>query len=414
MKNKSHLGWIDELVNYVGLYTRLGKGCSTLELADIIGKKYSLSPEDAKRLASVVEKELNLNKIGLAAIELNLTFNCNLNCEYCFIRQKSPRDRMNITTAQKAVDLLIERAVYPVVNITLIGGEPLLEYKLIKQIVPYAEEAAARRNITVSWSVTTNGTLINERILDFFARHKINMLLSIDGGPETHDRYRKTRSGKGTWHKIVGLIPLIKSYQPWLGVRMTVSTEAVGSMREDFNKLVGIGVNQFIIAPAQGPVCWSKDQLHQYGINIVKVLQDYIRYRQSGTPIFIEEFENDENDQRVWGCRAGKTSLAIAPNGDVSPCSKMLGLTSEKGRHIVGNINAGIDVKLLEPFQNPIASQPENCKKCPAKCTGGCYAVNYEQTGSHFLSTEENCLFSVIFREARKLNRYLGSIKMVK
>lgn len=408
MEKRNQHAWINEVVDFIREYTRLNPGYSPRFFKEILRKKFLISSEDAEKLASFVEKELAMSKIGLAAMELNLTFNCNLTCDYCFIRKKNPWDRMTFSTAKKAIDLLMERAAYPSVNITLIGGEPLLEFNLIKQIVQYAEEAAGKQNQVVTWSVTTNGTLINEEILKYFAQHKINMLLSIDGGPETHDRYRKTKDGKGTWQKIAGLIPLLKIYQPWLGARMTVSTEAISDMREDFKKLVDLGINQFIIAPAQGADCWSKEQMEQYGLNLVKILQDYYQFKRNGVPIFIDEFEKDENEYIGWGCRAGSTSLAIAPNGDVSPCSKLLGLTEEEGRCIVGNVNSHIDVKLLEPFQNPITRQPGQCKRCSRKCAGGCYAVNFEQTGNHFLASEENCLFWAVCQESKRLSKMMN------
>jgi len=408
MEKRNQSEWLNQIVQFIGEYTRTNPGYSPQDLFSSLQRTFLLNPEDAEKLAGLVEKGSTVGKLGLAAIELNLTFNCNLTCEYCFVHDKSPNDRMTFTTAKKAIDLLVERAAYPVVNITLIGGEPLLEFDLIQQIVPYALEAMKNRNLAVTWSVTTNGTLITEAILDFFARHQINMLLSVDGGPETHDRYRRTRSGEGTWHKISGLIPLIKRYQPWLGARMTVSTEAIGSMKDDFKQLVDMGINQFIIAPAQGARCWSKEQIEQYGLNLVEILQDYHGLKRRGVPIFIEEFEKDENEYRGWGCRAGSTSLAMAPNGDVSPCSKLLGLTEQAGKYIVGNVNSEIDVALLEPFQNPVSRQPGHCKRCSRKCTGGCYAVNFEQTGNHFRATEENCLFWVVCQETKRFSKKMN------
>jgi uncharacterized protein len=406
MRN-SQSSWLKDIVNFVGEYTGTNPVYSPQELNLALQNKFFIGPEDAANLVSLVEKELAMSKLGLAGIELNLTFNCNLTCEYCFIHEKDPGERMSLTTAKNAIDLLMERAAFPTVNITLIGGEPLLEFDLIKQIVPYALEAAARRNLAVTWSVTTNGTLINEEILKYFACYNINMLLSMDGGEKTHDRYRRTKNGKGTWHKIAELIPLIKMYQPWLGVRMTVSTEAIKDMRSDFRQLVDLGANQFIIAPAQGARRWEKEQIKEYGLNLVDILQDYHGLKRRGIPIFIEEFEKGENDYTGWGCRAGSTSLAVAPNGDVSPCSKLLGLTSEEGKYIIGNINTGIDVNLLEPFRNPVNRQPQHCKQCTRKCNGGCYSVNFEQTGDHFTASEENCLFWVVCQETKGMSRLL-------
>ena len=412
MKNNYPIDLLSQIANFIAMYTCSTPGASSGEVAEKIKDAFYIHPDDAEKISALLAKEMNLHKLGLAAVELNLTFNCNLTCDYCFIRKKNPRDRMTFSTAKNAIDLLMSRAAYPTVNITLIGGEPLLEFELIKQIVPYALESAMKRNLGVSWAVTTNGTLINEKILEFFARYNINMMVSIDGGPENHDRYRKTKSGEGSWQKIVDLIPLIKRYQPWLGGRMTVSTEAIDTMREDFQRLMGLGFNQLIIAPAQGADCWSIGQIKQYGLKLVGILQDYHQLKQKGFSLHIDEFEKMEDSYPGWGCRAGVTSLAVAPNGDLSPCSKLLGLTDEAARWIVGNVNNEIDVKLLEPFQNAISRQPKHCGRCSRKCTGGCYAVNFEQTGDHFTPSEEMCLFWVVMEEVKHLSgvmRFCGT-----
>ena len=404
--------WINHIIHYIREYTRLAPGYSPLILSEALQSKFMLSKEDAVTLSDMVEKEISRAKPGLVAIELNLTFNCNLTCDYCFVHRKSPHERMSLTTAKKAIDLLVERAVFPNIDVIFFGGEPLLEFELIKQIVPYLLEEAEKRNLQVYLAITTNGTLINEEILKYLEEHHINMLLSIDGGPDTHDRYRKTRIGEGTWHKIAGLIPLVKKYQPWLRARMTVSTEAIGSMREDFKQLVDLGVNELIIAPAQGAQIWTMKQIEEYGINLVKILDNYHQLKQQGHPIFVEEFEENEDESEGWGCRAGNTSLAVAPNGDLSPCSKLLGLTDEAGRLIIGNVNTNINFKLLEPFQNAINHQPGHCRTCFRKCSGGCYAVNFEQTGDHFLPSEENCLIWVIRQEIQSISKKMSGIGM--
>jgi uncharacterized protein len=410
MENTGRNDWIKQISGFIGEYTGANPGYSPLVLAGLLTDKFLIGTAEARRLAGMVDNELNLNKPFLAAMELNLTFNCNLACQYCFVRRKT-HERMSAATARQAIDLLLDRALVPGVTITLIGGEPLLEMALIEEIVPYATEAAQRRNHYVNWAITTNGTLINESILKFFARRRISLLLSIDGGPESHDRYRLTRSGAGTWQTIVSLIPLMKQYQPQLGARMTVSPEALGEMRADFRQLVDLGLYNLIIGPAHGPTQWSKKQIEQYGLNLVAMLHDYYEGKKRGLPLFSEEFE--QLDEYVaWGCRAGRTSLAVAPDGSVSPCSKLLGLEDEAGRWIIGNVNEGIDTRLLEPFRNSGDRQPQHCGQCFQRCGGGCYAVNFEQTGNHFLPTEENCLFWTVRQEVKKISyklRMLGA-----
>lgn len=404
MKNNDPNAWLNQVLEFVGEYTSLNPGYSPRALSENLMRKFLISFEDAEKIRALVEKELPLDKLGLAAIELNLTFNCNLTCEYCFVQRKSPEDRMTFDTARRAIDFLMEHATFPSVIITLIGGEPLLEFALIKRIVPYAKEAGEKHNREVTWALTTNGTLVDESMLKYFAQNQINMLISIDGGPDTHNRYRKTRSGEGTWHKIANLIPLIKRYQPWLGARMTVSTEAIENMQEDFRQIINLGINQMIIAPAQGGKVWTTEQITQYGLNLMEITKDYHQLKQQGLQISIEEFEKSESDFTGWGCRAGSTSLAVAPNGDVSPCSKLLGLTNEAGRYIVGNVNTGVQLDLLTPFKNPLGQQPGHCKRCSRPCAGGCYSVNFEQTGDFFTPSEENCLFWVVCQESKRLS----------
>lgn len=402
MEKVANQSRLDRIVRFIWEYTGSHPGYSPQHLEKELRQNFDLTESEARAVAELAVREQHKGELGLGAIELNLTFNCNLTCEYCFVHCKSPHERMSLETAQKAIDLLVDRAIFPNVVITLIGGEPLLEFPLIQQIVPYALERAARRNLIVTWAITTNGTLITEEMLQYFARHQMNLLISLDGGPETHDRYRRTRSGEGTWHKITGLLPLVQKYQPWLGARMTVSTEALSTMREDFNTLVGLGINQLIIAPAQGEQQWTLQEIEQYGKNMVGIKADYLEHKKKGAHLLIEELESGQPQYTGWGCRAGNTSLAIAPNGDLSPCSKLLGLTEEAGRYLVGNVHDAVDVQKLKPFRQAINQQPQRCKGCSRTCNGGCYAVNYQQTGDHFTPSEENCLFWVVGQELRK------------
>lgn len=403
MEENKHTLWLNTIAEFIGEYSKLNPGYSPQELALNLEEKFSIRLDNAEKLALLIDKEVN-NKILLASIELNLTFNCNLACEYCFVHTKSPKDIMSFNTAQKAIDFIFDNS-YENINITLLGGEPLLEFELIKKIVPYAEEKAKKYSKNLNWAITTNGTLIDEKILAFFAKYQINLLLSIDGGKESHDRYRKTKSGEGTWLKIISLLPLIRQYQSWIGARMTVSPENIEFMFEDFKQLVSLGINQFIIAPAQGERYWSKEQINQYGCNLIKTQQEYYDLKKAGIAIRIDDFENDEIECKGWGCRAGITSLAVAPNGDISPCSKLLGLTDESGKCIVGNIHRGINYKLLVPFRKPESWQTPQCKQCTNKCTGGCYAVNYEQTGNHFTPSDENCLFWLVKKEIARISK---------
>jgi len=155
--------------------------------------------------------------------------------------------------AKATVDfLLLKSRCLRKVEILLFGGEPLVVFDLIQFTVDYGRWRAACMGKQLTLRMTTNGTLFNEERLGFCRKHGIRFLLSIDGDRETHNLHRKFADGRGTYDEVASKIPLMKSYQPWLGARVTPTPENMHKLAENVKHLFGLGINQFIIGPATG------------------------------------------------------------------------------------------------------------------------------------------------------------------
>ena len=196
-------------------------------------------------------------------LELFLTGDCNLRCDYCFVREKVPT-YMSWEVAKESVNLLfLESRNIEDMTIIFFGGEPLLLWELIEKVVCYAESMGKKFKKKLHFSLTTNGVLLSEKILEFSQRHKIMHLLSIDGDKETHNLHRKFPDGKGTYDLVVSKIPTLKMFQGWLGARMTVTPETVNRLAKNVKFLYGLGINQFIIGADQD-IPWDNTALDEY------------------------------------------------------------------------------------------------------------------------------------------------------
>ncbi|MDR0610886.1 MAG: radical SAM protein [Planctomycetaceae bacterium] len=185
-------------------------------------------------------------------MELILTTDCNLRCSYCFERDKKPFN-MSDEVAFAAVDFLIQTSRnIKELTILLFGGELMMRFDLIQRIIPYANKKAAEAGKTISWDMTTNGTLIDEERAKWMVEHKVKYLLSLDGAKEDHDRYRKFPDGRSSYELIMERLPMMKSYQPWMGTKMSVTPESTLRLRDNLYELWKNGINQFIIGYAHG------------------------------------------------------------------------------------------------------------------------------------------------------------------
>ncbi|MBD3183657.1 SPASM domain-containing protein [Candidatus Poribacteria bacterium] len=342
-------------------------------------------------------------------MELFLTENCNLRCDYCFVHGKNEFNRMTQKVAFEAVDLLISESGHnKTLDIVFFGGEPLLESDLIRSVVEYAEPKAASIDKKINFSATTNGTIFDEDILKL-SQGRINYLISMDGDRETHDQHRRDTSGVGSYDTITEKLDMVKSYQPWLGVRMTVYPDTANKLEYNVSHLFSLGFNQFIICPSYGPY-WSEDAISEYESQLDKVGIFYLNKKREKAPIRMTFFESDSNSRfcvsNIWGCHAGRNAVTVATNGNLYPCSKFIGLgKSKRETYCFGNVSTGItDLEIRDEFENIGANIWEECKICDAAdyCTGGCPANNYNDTGSVSQPSPFDCQLARLNRRVLK------------
>ncbi|MBC7261513.1 MAG: SPASM domain-containing protein [Chloroflexi bacterium] len=384
------------------------------ELPSYLMRECDLAETDALAISEAVSRRWQERFLpAVTRLELFITENCNLRCDYCFVHGKNAFHRMSWDTAKKAVDFLIrESRDQKQLHIFYMGGEPFLEFELMRQVTLYAEERARETGKQVDFSVTTNGTLFTEESLAFCRDHAIRYMLSMDGDRETQNTHRKAPGGRGSFDLVLPWIPRMKHYQPWMGVRMTVHPDRAHALADDFDFLADQGINQFIIGPASG-VEWTEEALATYRAQMIEVLRRYKARLDQGQQLRCDLFRDLDNlfDKKgIWGCQAGRHSLTIAANGDISPCPKMLGLNDLQGIYRLGDLEHGItDLDARMELVGMWGKRQTKCMTCDLAdaCTGGCFANNYEATGSIFIPCENDCKLLRVNLEIRQLAREL-------
>lgn len=348
----------------------------------------------------VVQRYAHEKMPPLERIEIFLTDDCTLQCDYCFVRNKQQR-RMSWNVAKKAVDFLMERSsASQEVTITFFGGEPLMEFELMKRIAEYACDCASKREKKITYSVTTNGMIMNEEIAMFGQKYGFNYMLSIDGGRESHDLHRICAGGKnGSWDIVMGEnFRLLKQTQGWMGSRYTIAPDTVRHFFHGVETLLDKGVNQFILGP-DFDAEWAREEMDILESEYNKVVDLYLEARNAGQHCRIAEFEKTPEELRssltnTWGCDAGRTRLAISTDGDLFPCSRFVKPFPGMESYKLGSLDEGLTniSGRMEFIDNHLDKHPE-CTDCARRdlCNGGCPATNLHLTGSIYKSTEFQC-----------------------
>lgn len=335
---------------------------------------------------------------SMSYMELILTDQCNLRCGYCFEAGKNVH-RMSHEHALAAVDFLMEisRDTQDL-TILFFGGEPLLRFDLIREVVQYADDKAAALGKRVRYDMTTNGTLITEVHLKFFRKHGVKFLLSMDGSKTDHDAHRRYASGRGSFEVIVAKLPLMKRYQPWMGVKMTVLPNAAHRLRQNVEELYKIGINQFVVGYAHG-VPWELEHLASYERSLKEVCELYLEMKYYENPFRMTLFEEGEPGKDTarctFGCGAGRGRFCVDSYGEMYGCSKLATITGmSNGVLSYGNVVQGFTQPTNRArFLVSNLGPRTKCRECEFRdsCSGGCPAVNFADTGSIYIPDDLSC-----------------------
>ena len=338
------------------------------------------------------------------ALCLHIAHTCNLNCSYCFASQgkyNGERAVMSFEVGKRALDFLIENSgSRRNLEVDFFGGEPLMNFQVVKDLVAYARSVEKRHNKNFRFTLTTNGMLIDDDMIDFCNRECHNVVLSLDGRKEVHDRYRVDYAGKGSWERIVPKFQKLVEARGGKGYYMRGTfTHANPDFLEDIKTMLDLGFTELSMEPV---VCAPGDpaELTEADREIVKdqyeKLAMLMRQRdKEGKPFTFYHYMIDLQGgpciyKRISGCGSGTEYMAVTPWGDLYPCHQFVG--DEK--YLLGNIFDGVqNTAIQDEFMCCNVYAREACRDCWARlyCSGGCAANAYHATGSVMGVYEPGC-----------------------
>lgn len=325
------------------------------------------------------------------ALCLHICHDCNLRCKYCFASTGSfggHRTMMDVETGKKAIDFLIEKSAgRRNLEVDFFGGEPLMNFDVVKQIVEYARIREKETGKNFRFTITTNAILLNEDNKEFINKNMHNVVLSIDGRKETNDRMRPRVDGTGTYESI---LPKIKDMaesrnQDKYYVRGTFTRENL-DFSKDVLHLADLGFKQISIEPvvaAKGSGYDIREEdLPQLFAEYESLAKEYVKREKNNEGFNFFHFMIDLQQgpciiKRLGGCGSGHEYLAVTPEGDLYPCHQFVG--DEKFK--MGNIHSGqFNDEYQKNFQKSNVYTKKECSECWAKfyCSGGCAANAYQ------------------------------------
>lgn len=373
-----------ELVSkYAGEYAETDILESYDEIHELYEAGQLFSPDEYQKFAD------KFTISPLKAMCLHIAHDCNLRCAYCFASTGDfgeGRKLMPLEVGKKAIDYLIEHS-YGRHNLELdfFGGEPLLNFDVVKEVVRYARSLEKKHNKNFRFTITTNGMLLTQDKIDFINQEMSNVVLSVDGRKEVTDRVRSRIDGSGCYDAIMPkFIDLVaQRHHENYYVRGTF-TKYNKDFANDVLHLNSLGFDQIsvepVVAPESEPYALTEADLPEVFAEYERLAKIMIERRKAGTGFNFFHFMIDLDQgpcaiKRLRGCGCGNEYCAVTPDGDVYPCHQFVGHEEWK----MGSVMDGsIDLERKNQFAQATVYHKEECKDCWAKfyCSGGCNANN--------------------------------------
>jgi len=342
-----------------------------------------------------VEKFKETRQTVVKALCLHIAHDCNLACKYCFAEEgeyHGRRELMSFEVGKKALDFLVANSGNRVnLEVDFFGGEPLMNWDVVKQLVEYGRSLEEPNNKKFRFTLTTNGVLLNDEIMEYLNKEMSNVVLSLDGRKEVNDRMRPFRTGKGSYDLIVPKFQKLADSRNQTNyyVRGTFTRDNL-DFSEDVKHFADLGFKQMsiepVVGPEEDPYSIREEDLPKIMEEYDKLALEYIKREKEGNGFNFFHFMIDLNQgpcvyKRLSGCGSGTEYLAVTPWGDFYPCHQFVGNED----FLMGNVNDGIVRNdIVEIFGDCNVYSKEKCKNCFSKfyCSGGCAANSYNFHGT--------------------------------
>ena len=362
------------------------------EIAELKAAGKLFQPDTFRPMAG----ELKARTSGVVkALCLHVAHTCNLNCEYCFASQgkfHGERALMSFETGKAALDFLVAHSgSRRNLEVDFFGGEPLMNFGVVKELVAYARSIEKEAGKHFRFTLTTNGVLIDDDVIDFANRECANVVLSLDGRKEIHDHFRVDRNGKGSFDAIVPKFQKLVEKRGGKNYYMRGTfTHRNPDFLKDIETMLDLGFTELSMEPV---VCAPEDPYALTQEDLPVILEQYeklaelmIRRRKEGRPFTFYHYMIDLKGgpciyKRISGCGSGTEYMAVTPWGDLYPCHQFVGEEQYK----LGDVWHGVDnTAAQEEFAACNVYAREECADCWAKlyCSGGCAANAFHATGS--------------------------------
>ena len=410
---------VDELVyEAVGL---LDEGKTAKQAAEILNKTYPVQDvanamEEIQELTdkdmlfttdiyeNAIEQFSEHHEPVVKALCLHIAHDCNLACRYCFAEEgeyHGHRELMTYETGKQALDFLIANSgSRRNLEVDFFGGEPLMNWQVVKDLVRYGREQEKIHNKNFRFTLTTNGVLLNDEIMEFVNQEMGNVVLSIDGRKEVHDHMRPFPKGAGSYDLI---LPKFKKFaesrhQDKYYVRGTFTHYNL-DFSKDVLSLADQGFKQIsvepVVAPDEADYAIRREDLPQIFEEYDALAKEMIKREKEGNGFNFFHFMIDLTGgpcvyKRLSGCGSGTEYLAVTPWGDLYPCHQFVGTE----QFLMGNVWEGIKTpEIQKEFRHCNVYTKEECKKCFARfyCSGGCAANSLNMHGTINSTYEIGC-----------------------
>lgn len=387
------------------------------EIVELYNDKILFSDDNYEKFAKLQVPAPIKSMCLLAAMD------CNLRCDYCFAGTGDyclGRKVMSAEVGKKALDYLLENSGNRKnLEVDFFGGEPLINWAVVKELVEYGRAREKETGKTFRFTITTNGVLLDDEKIDFINREMQNVVLSIDGRRDVNDRVRHRLDGSSTYDRIVPLYQKLveKREHKEYYVRGTFTKYNL-DFADDVFHLNELGFDQIsvepVVADRESPYALTEKELPAIFKEYERLTERLLENDKQGRHFNFFHFMIDLDQgpcaiKRLRGCGCGNEYIAVTPDGDIYPCHQFVG----KDGWLMGNVMTGeFSTDIKKKFASAHIYSKAECKKCWARfyCSGGCDANNFEYMGdilkAHTLACEmeKKRVECAIYMQAVKMN----------